>query len=288
MPPLPLPSPKILADQDDQDDRLARQTRRSALPLSDSDTAPAASIHERVLGVVASRICRAAGTAEPGSCLQMLCDAAVASETEFDGVLARLRSLHGLGDEEIVDCYIPAAACQLGADWAENRRSFAEVTIGTARLIAVVRDLSRRWQADAVADWRAPSILMVVPETEQHRLGAMIAASRFRRMGVSVQMLLGAQDDEVMQRAHNGAYDMISFSLSTRERVEQVRRLIHMLRERVAPLPPVVVGGAIGVGADVLRSNLGADHVVSDPEQALRLCGVSVRRLRTGASGPTA
>ena len=247
---------------------------------------PAAAIHEQVLGVVASRICQHDHGERADCCLTMLCDALVASETEFDRTLARVRSQHGLGDEDIVDCYIPAMACQLGTDWAENRRSFAEVTIGTARLIAAVRDLGRRWAADTVADWSAPAMLMVVPETEQHRLGAMIAASRFRRLGVSVRMLLGASDEEVLHCAHNGAFDIIGFSLANLERVEPTRRLIHMLRIRVSSLPPLVAGGAIGVNAKALKSQLGVDHVVSDPEQALRQCGVNVRRRRTSDSSP--
>ena len=252
-------------------------------PAREDRTAPAASVHERVLTTVAARICtgqpagaRGAGTGTGQDCLEMLCDAVVTSETAFSAALARLRSHHGLRDEDLVDCYIPAAACQLGTDWSENRRSFAEVTIGTARLIAAVRELGRRWAADTVADWRAPNMAMVVPEAEQHRLGAMIAASRFRRLGVSVQMMLGQPDDAVVARIRDGGFDIISFSLATRERVEQTRHLIQMLRRTVADLPPIVVGGAAGGNADELKSQLGVDHVVSDPEDALRQCGVSI------------
>lgn len=278
MPSTPLPKPSFVPPHDPP-----RQAGRKG---------PAANVHEHVLAAVAARICNcdaehAAPPADAGiSCLQMLCEAVVTSETAFDAALAQLRRLHGVSDEEIVDCYIPAVACQLGQDWAENRRSFAEVTIGTARLIAAVRDLSRRWTADSVADWRAPSIAMVVPEAEQHRLGAMIAASRFRRLGVSVQMLLGRSDDEVVAAVRNGAFDMISFSLATLERVEQTRRLIHMLRQSVPVVPPIVVGGAIGVRSEDLKLQLGADHVVSDPEEALRRCGVNVRR--RGSAAPRA
>lgn len=248
---------------------------------------PAASIHERVLSAVAARICRSEGGADTQVCLEILCAAAVASETALDRALGQMRSQHGIDDAEIVDCYIPAAACQLGADWMENRRSFAEVTIGTARLIRTVRDISAGWNADAAADWRAPVMLMVVPEAEQHRLGAMVAASRFRRMGVSVQMLLGGGAAEVVERARKGAFDVISFSLATRARVEETRRLIQMLRDTVSPLPPLVVGGAIGVGADELKAHLGVDHVASDPEEALRLCGVSIPKPGSARTGST-
>jgi methylmalonyl-CoA mutase cobalamin-binding subunit len=272
---MPPPLPQTIAAPD----RSSEPAARSA--------PPAASIHERVLAAVAARICRADdGSAESAGCLELLCASAVASDVALDRALGQMRNQHGLDDAEIVDSYIPAAACQLGADWMENRRSFAEVTIGTARLIRTVRDISAGWNADAAADWRAPVMLMVVPEAEQHRLGAMVAASRFRRLGVSVQMLLGASNAEVLDRAEKGAFDIISFSLATRARVEETRRLIHMMRASLSPLPPLVVGGAIGLGAEELRAHLGADHVASDPEEALRLCGVSIPKPGSARAGP--
>ena len=281
MPPIPLTrQSEDPISGTDRSEAAGRSEAPGAPPAADARP-PAASIHERVLNTVAARICgpeagRPAGTGET-SCLEMLCDAVVTSETTFSAALARLRTQHGLRDEDLVDCYIPAAACQLGTDWAENRRSFAEVTIGTARLIAAVRDLGRRWTADSVADWRAPSMAMIVPEAEQHRLGAMIAATRFRRMGVSVQMLLGRPDAEIVGCIRKGGFDIVSVSLATRDRVEQTRHLIQMLRRDVEDLPPIVVGGAVGVNADELKAQLGADHVVSDPEEALRRCGVTVQ-----------
>ena len=274
MPPIPLTRQSEDAVTDTSPDAGRAGNR------SDGARPPAAMVHERVLNTVAARICGPENGREGGgdstSCLDILCDAVVTSDSAFSAALARLRSQHGLRDEDLVDCYIPAAACQLGTDWAENRRNFAEVTIGTARLIAAVRDLGRRWTADGVADWRGPSMAMVVPEAEQHRLGAMIAATRFRRMGVSVQMLLGRPDAEVIARIRDGGFDLVSFSLATRDRVEQTRHLIQMLRRDVEDLPPLVVGGAVGVNADELKAQLGADHVVSCPEEALRRCGVTI------------
>lgn len=267
-------------------DTAARADRHDTAARSGRhDTAPADAIHQQVLSVVTSRICGSA--AENGThvdCLDALSDALATSETGFQQSLSRLRATHGVSDEEIVDFYIPAVACRLGEDWAENRRSFAEVTIGTARLIATVRDLSRRWTADAAADWRAPTIVMVVPEAEQHRLGAVIAASRFRRRGVSVHMLLGRTDAEVVAAVASGQYDMVSFSLATLDRVEHVRDVIQFLRERVSALPPIVVGGAIGMDGAELQARVGADHVVCDPDEALRLCGMTVPK--RGAAAP--
>lgn len=244
------------------------------------------SVHERVLATVAARICadRDRADSDPVSEIDLLCDAVVCSEAALESAFARMRRQSGLRDEDIVDCYIPMMAHQLGRDWAENRRSFAEVTIASARLSAAVRRLGERWVADTAADWRAPNMAMIVPEAEQHRLGAMIAASRFRRLGVSVQMLLGRPDAEVVDCVRNGGFDLLSLSIATQERVEQARRLIQMLRKQVMNMPPIVVGGAVGMDADDVRAHLGADHVASDAERALQLCGLNFRQHRGAAS----
>ena len=284
---MPRPTGTAISERPRADRDDIERARHS--PGAQADGSPAAAIHSRVLSAVASRICRCEDPrGDDGDCLSILTEALLESEDAFDRALARAQAQHGLSDEELVDCYIPAIACRLGSDWVGNDRSFAEVTIGTARLIATVRRISRRWAADRVADWNAPAMAMVVPEAEQHRLGAMIAASRFRRMGVSVQLMLGRTDEEVLGRVRDGGFDLLSFSLATRERVEQTRRLIQMLRDRVSVLPPIVVGGAIGVGADELKTQLGADHVVSDPVEALRLCGVTIPRSKRGAATPRA
>ncbi len=244
----------------------------------------ATAVHERVLSVVASRICREDGAGRPGdACLEALCESLLASPEAFKAALARLRIVRGLGDAEIIDSYIPAIACQLGEDWTASRRSFVDVTIGTARLIAAVREITAAWKP--VSDRRAPGIAMVVPDAEQHRLGAIIAASRFRRLGASVRLLMGCRDDEIATVVRKGAFDMLSFSIASRRTLEETRRLIHMLRDDLSPLPPIVVGGAIGIPAEDLKAMTGADHAATDPEEAMCRCEMKLPRpLQLGAA----
>lgn len=267
MPPLPQTALPATAEADTAE-------ADTDAPRRQPSPAPAA-IHERVLSVVASRICRNDGGAAVGeTCLDALCESLLASPEAFKAALARLRVSHGLGDAEIIDSYIPAIACRLGEDWTESRRSFVDVTIGTARLIAAVREITAAWKP--VADCRSPGIAMVVPEAEQHRLGAIIAASRFRRLGASVRLLMGCSDDEIATVVREGAFDMLSFSVATRCRLEETRRLIQLLRDDLSPLPPIVVGGAIEIPADDLRAMTGADHAVADPQEALRRCNMKL------------
>lgn len=271
------------------------QTRTTNPAAADGQTASnqsgqpsSAAVHARVLSLVAERICRGDDDDADRDCVGALCDALLASPEVFDRALAQLRKVREIGAEDIVDSYIPAMAARLGEDWMESRRSFAEVTIGTARLVSAVREFSARWCADALGRSTGPNVAMIVPGSEQHRLGALIAASQFRRLGVSVRLVVGCADDEIATVVRKGAFDMVTFSLATRASLEHTRRMLQMLRQVVDPMPPVVVGGAVGTRTENLRALLGVDHVVSDPEEALRRCGMSVSGRRTAmtAAGP--
>lgn len=265
---------------------LSQHATEHARPAAEAHDPPqgaptSAAVHARVLSVVAARICGAEADATSSPCIKALSDAVAQSDIAFQHALARLRTSRKLSDADVVDEVIPAVARQLGIDWHNNHRNFATVTIGTARLISTVRALSASWSADAFGDVRAPRIAMVVPEAEQHRLGAAVAASRFRRLGVSVQMIIGCSTAEAARTIAAGDFDMACISLATRERVEHARRMIQMLRRSASRVPPIVVGGAVHMDPFELRTQVGADHVASDPEEALRLCGIT-----TGAAGP--
>ena len=73
---------------------------------------------------------------------------------------------------------------RMGERWFANTLSFADVTIGAARLQETVRALDQRRSMDARA--YGDRILLVVPHTEHHTLGVFVASQQFRRRGVDV------------------------------------------------------------------------------------------------------
>lgn len=209
--------------------------------------------------------------------LAALAEALLTSESLFQQRIGRIMRLHGVSAETLIDDYIPHLAHQLGTDWIADTRSFADVTICVARLNAAVRDLSRAWVANDSGGWDAPRLGLILPEREQHTLGAAIAASRLRRLGVSVQVMSGRSDHEIIDTVRRLDLDMIAISVSTTDRLETARKLVKMLRRFVTDLPPVVVGGAVSGDEWELRAYLDVDHITSDPVEALRRCGLMAR-----------
>ena len=191
--------------------------------------------------------------------------------------VSRLQA-HGLDAAAILDLYVPEAARRLGERWLEDRASFAEVTIATAALQALVRELSVGPPAGWEPRASAPLVAMVVRDGETHTLGASVAAARLRRAGASVMLLMGRSDSEVVRAVRGGDLAMVCLSASAREDRATLASMIGALR--AASGAPVVLGGSILCGEEGARG-LGADHTTDDPEAALRLCGLAAATHRT-------
>lgn len=236
-------------------------------------SSPLDGIADRALSIVSRRMPISRRRADVDQVLA-LASAATRSDRELQCAVSTLLQTDRVSAQTLVDCHIPAAARLLGDDWCGDTRSFVEVTIGTSRLQSLVRELSSDWHADRTRFCSAPIIALVVQHDEFHTLGAMVAASQFRRLGVSVQLVLGRTDCAVAEALDRTAVDMIAISSSSPERLDSVRNLIKVIRLHVAPLPPIVVGGARIDDVNRTRAYTGADYCTSDPLEALRACAL--------------
>lgn len=192
---------------------------------------------------------------------------------------------YGVSREEVIDLYIPTVARQYGVEWCGDQLGFSDVTIGTARLQSWLRELEPRAAADQ-APLFAPEVLLVVPRGSYHTLGAMVAASQFRRLGVLVRIAMGDDPNSVGRMVRNQRFDMVAISASGAEKVEFLRLLINKIRTGVAPVPPVVIGGPILETQEEIGILTGADLVTSDPEEALNQCGLTTTRTHPSRCAP--
>jgi methylmalonyl-CoA mutase cobalamin-binding subunit len=175
----------------------------------------------------------------------------------------------------MADLYIPAAARLLGAQWACDTMTFAEVTIATARLQAMVRAICTRWGTDFPTSAGRRSVLMVVPQGEDHTLGAVVATGQMRRMGLSVCLRLRPSPGEVAELMRSRNFDAAMISLSQAERLDGCRKLVGMMRKFGAPSLPVVIGGAVMQSGKDIATLTGACHAFADPAEALVRCGLT-------------
>ncbi|WP_157937712.1 cobalamin B12-binding domain-containing protein [Oceaniglobus roseus] len=183
----------------------------------------------------------------------------------------------GIAREDIADLYVPMVARRMGRAWCEDTMSFAEVTIGAARLQGVVRELTEDWSVGARIYDDGPNVVVIVIADEYHTLGPMLITSQLRRLGVSVRLLLGRPLAEVQAILREQAFDAVFISVAHVERLAQISAIVKMLRSQMAEPVPIVVGGPAAEEEPATKTLTGADHVSSDIREALRLCGLKDR-----------
>jgi MerR family transcriptional regulator, light-induced transcriptional regulator len=193
-----------------------------------------------------------------------------------------------IGIDDIVDLYVPEVARRLGQDWHDNRRSFSDVTIGAARLQGLLRELAGRWEDGLWRDLDCPAVAVVVLENEFHTLGAVVLSQQLRRLGVSVQLIVGQSEAEIIQCVAQDRFDAILVSVSRSECLASLRKLVEKLRRASVHPTQVVVGGAAIGDEGEIRILTGADHVATDAGEALIKCGLKSYLkdavLRTGSA----
>ncbi|CAM4061371.1 B12-binding domain-containing protein [Palleronia rufa] len=191
--------------------------------------------------------------------------------TEKDTLLRSMLKA-GISPERICDHYIPAVARRMGDDWCRDSMSFADVTIGSARLQALLRDASL--QGGGAPMQGAENLAVIVLADEYHTLGAMVLTGQLRRLGASVRLALGRPEAEIRRLVGDGGFDAILISVALAECYREVNRIIRELRDMTGGRVPIVAGGSIlDLGAESARTLTGADHIAGTAAEALQLTG---------------
>ncbi len=206
-----------------------------------------------------------------------LCEALMSeSESSYQSVLSALMAT-GVSSQEIYQSYVPSAARHLGELWVGDQASFVDVTMGASRLQSLFRSdaavSNMRWTDRSVPLGQA--VLMVIPEFEQHALGAFVAADNMRRHGLWVHMAIGLKNSELSELVKSSRFAMIGLSVATRGSVEKMTGMVDYLRTNNDDLPPIVVGGRAVDEDEKLVMRTGADFAVRTAREAIEKCGLA-------------
>lgn len=205
--------------------------------------------------------------------MQFMAAVAARDATAFEALKPELKRAR-VSPSMLADVYIPEVARRLGEAWEADCVSFADVTMGVARLQAILREIGNTWAADATGPSDGPTLLIILPQGEQHTLGAMVMAGRLRRGGISVCLRIAPNSADIGHLAAQRRFDGALISIACQDKLELCRKLVKSLKEATGGQLRVAVGGAIlGLGEDVLKST-GADAATNDIDLALRQIGV--------------
>lgn len=179
--------------------------------------------------------------------------------------------------EQIADLYIPAAARRLGEDWLEDRASFAQVTIGVARLQDLLHAIQSDWTADNSDPVNQSAVLMIIPPGEQHTLGAMVVASGLRRKGISVCVRIAPGLNDLAALMANRRFDAALITIGSTDRVEMCVKLVKTLSQISNGSLRIAVGGCITDDCKKPLSETGADLVTNDVSAVVAQFGLTGR-----------
>lgn len=233
------------------------------------------TLASRALGVLASKRVSAASLLS-----ERLLDELEQAVCQIEGgqrkTVVRSMMDAGIRPEDIVDFYIPEVARRMGERWCSDGLSFADVTIGGARLQGLLREIASDWFDYPELPGDAPGVMIVVLTDEYHTLGSMVLASQLQRIGVSVKLMVGQTESQVLRSVADGHFDAILISAAIGERLATLKKLVEKIRTNSARPTPIVIGGSIVTRETELKTKTGADHATTDPREALRSCGLKI------------
>ncbi len=175
----------------------------------------------------------------------------------------------------VADVYIPAVARELGRAWLDDRLSFLQVSVGSARLQSMLRAIGHQWTADTGAVAHSGALLLVLPPHEQHTLGAMVLMGQLRRLGVSVRLAIGPSKLDLQRIFSQSRYDGVLISVAASGRLAELSGFVQQIRRAGWAGLPVVVGGPLLATEADLAARVGADAEATTLSAALRICGLA-------------
>jgi len=179
------------------------------------------------------------------------------------------RRAEGATTEDVYLGYIGAAARLLGERWEEDLLTPLQVTIGTGTLYALMRAMRASGRMIRAPDHRRAALFATVPG-EQHGIGITVAADLFRTAGWDIDLQLGCDHAQLIDRARHTLPTIIGLSLSTGERLPEMLKAILALR---LLLPGTMIG--VAPGGDLSREDVqriaDVDIVFGDAASAISL-----------------
>lgn len=135
----------------------------------------------------------------------------------------------GITRQEVVFGYIAGASRLLGERWDRDEVTFMDVALATGHLYALMRATRSERSPRERATPHRSALFASVPG-EIHNIGITIAADTFREAGWTIDLQLGRTEDHLLNHVTQTRPTIIGLSLSTKERIADLIRLVVALR----------------------------------------------------------
>ena len=150
--------------------------------------------------------------------------------------------------------------------------------MAVSRLADLLHEVGGDWAGDAAPVAGRPSVLLVVPPSEQHTLGAAVLACRMRHYGVSVCLRVAPVLTDLAALVATRGFCGAMITLANVEKVESCALLVRSLRALGKGDLRIAVGGAALCETPDLAALTGADLATNVLEEALALFEVDTKQ----------
>lgn len=183
---------------------------------------------------------------------------------EAEGLVADLLN-SGVSVQDLCLSHFTPAARELGRLWACDRLPFTEVTMATARMQGMLRNLPGNTTSSLPHPDRGALFAAVPGET--HTLGVLMAADHFRRLNWDVSVLVGLDHTTLMHQILADDRPILGLSCAGSHSFSALTRVIDEVRDR-RPDVAIIVSGAVTQEAEALARLPECDGIVDDLETA--------------------
>lgn len=180
----------------------------------------------------------------------------------------------GVSKEAILLELFGPAAETMGALWSADLCSFVDVTLGLARLHALMRSLGRLSPDDTTngLDEVKGRVLLVPVPGEQHTLGLRIVEEFLLRDGWDVSSNPTADLSSIAAAVSAEWFDFVGLSASREALIDSLAEAISTIRKSsLNQVTRIMVGGMLFVVRPDLGAVLGVDGCCVDPREAVRM-----------------
>lgn len=184
----------------------------------------------------------------------------------------------------LADIYIPEVARRLGQAWQDDVVSFADVTMGVARLQAILREIGTTWVADDASTADVATMLLILPAGEQHTLGALVIAGWLRRKGISVCLRIAPSTSDLQSLLALRKFDGAMISIACEDKLEVCAKLVKTLKEATDNKMRIAVGGAVMERVGDVVAQTGATIVTNDLSAAVVALGFNRTKLASAGA----
>ena len=197
----------------------------------------------------------------PRRVINALTRALVAPDSKAGMATVRRLLASGASVEDVYLLYLAEAARRLGDWWDSGDVTFAQVSVATSRIFAILRMLDAASGAPTRSAMQ--TALFAAPPDATHTLGVRMATDLMRRQGWQIDLCVGMSHEELIATLERSDHMIIGLTSAGRHSVAALTRLMLAIRIH-RPTAFVLISGQIVEESADLVEGMSPDAIAQD------------------------